>query len=113
MILTKNCWLSLAILTLSGCNDQGAVHLDDLSGLKKRFIAEVLEGAVDECPFDLSYNLRTVFHSKELISLFGEFQQYTHLPHSWARYEGRTFYKKNGKFIQLVLKDLITDKQGW
>lgn len=113
MILTKIGWLFLAILTFSGCNDQGAVHLDDLSGLKKQFIAEVLEGAIDECPFDLSYNLRTVFYSKELISLFGEFHQYTHLPHGWTKYEGRTFYKKNGKFIPLVLNDLITDKQGW
>jgi hypothetical protein len=113
MILTKSGWLFLSIFMLSGCNDQGAVLLDDLSGLKKRFIAEVLEGAVDECPFDMSYNLRTVFYSKELISLFGGFHKYTHLPHGSAKYEGRTFYKKNGKFIQLVLNDLITNRQGW
>lgn len=112
MILTRNGWLFMAILTLSGCGDRNITLLDDLSGLKKQFIAEVLEGAIDECPFNLSYNFRTVFYSKELISLFGEFHQYTHLPHGWTKYEGRTFYKKKGTFIPLILSDLITDKNG-
>ncbi len=103
----------MAIFLLSGCGDRNALFLDDLSALKKQFIAEVLEGAVDECPFNLSYDLRTVFYSKELISLFGEFHQYTRLPHGWAKYEGRTFYKKNGKFIPLVLNDFISNKDGW
>lgn len=103
----------MVIVMLSGCLDRNAVLLDDLSGLKRQFITEVLESAVDECPFNLSYNLRTVFYSKELVSLFGEFHQYTHLPHGWTKYEGRTFYKKNGKFISLVLNDIISDKKGW
>ena len=68
MTLTRNGWLFIAILTLSGCGDRNIALLDDLSGLKKQFIAEVLEGVIDECPFNLSYNLRTVFYSKELIS---------------------------------------------
>ena len=111
MGLTRNSWLFMAILTLCSCGDRDIALLDDLSSLKKQFIAEVLEGAIDECPFNLSYNLRTVFYSKELISLFGELHHYTHLPHGWTKYEGRTFYKKNGKFIPLILSDLITDKR--
>ena len=113
MILIRKGWLIAIVLMFSGCRDQSVVLLDDLSLLKKQFIAEVLEGAVDECPFNLSYNLRTIFYSKELVSLFGEFHQYTHLPHGWAKYEGRTFYKKNGKFISLVLNDLICSDEGW
>jgi hypothetical protein len=112
MVLTRNGWLFMAILTLCGCGEQNIALLDDPSRLKKQFIAEVLEGAIDECPFNLSYNLRTVFYSKELISLFGELHQYTHLPHGWKKYEGLTFYKKNEKFIPLILSDLITDKNG-
>ena len=112
MVLTRNGWLFMAILTLCSCGDKNIALLDDLSSLKKQFIAEVLEGAIDECPFNLSYNLRTVFYSKELISLFGELHQYTHLPHGWTKYEGRTFYKKNGTFIPLIFSDLITDKNG-
>lgn len=113
MISLKNRCLFMAVLFLSACRDQSTVFLDDLSTLKKDFMAEVLQGSVDECPFNLSYDLRTIFYSKELISLFGEFHQYTHLPHGWAKYEGRTFYKKNGKFIPLFLNDLISDKKGW
>ncbi|HEY2810564.1 MAG TPA: RsiV family protein [Rhabdochlamydiaceae bacterium] len=113
MILIRIGWLIAIVLMFSGCRDQSVVLLDDLSLLKKQFIAEVLEGAVDECPFNLSYDLRTIFYSKELVSLFGEFHQYTHLPHGWAKYEGRTFYKKNGKFTPLVLNDLICGDDGW
>ena len=113
MILIKKGWLIAVILMFSGCRDQSVALLDDLSFLKKQFIVAVLEGAVDECPFDLSYNLRTIFYSKELVSLFGEFHQYTHLPHGWEKYEGRTFYKKNGKFVPLILNDLIYGDDGW
>lgn len=113
MIFNRSCWLFIVILTLSGCGDKNTALLDDLSSLKKEFVTEVLEGWVDECPFNLSYKLRTTFYSKELISLFGEFHQYTHLPHGWTKYEGRSFYKKNGKFVPLILSDLIVDKTGW
>lgn len=113
MISLKNKCLLMAVLLLSGCLDQNTAILDDLSVLKKEFIAEVLQGSVEECPFSLSYHLRTVFYSKQVVSLFGEFHEYTHLPHGWTKYEGRTFYKINGQFSQLVLNDLISTKEGW
>ena len=103
----------MAFLFLSGCQNQNTVFFDDLSALKKEFIAEVLQGSVEECPFSLSYHLRTVFYSKQVVSLFGEVHEYTHLPHGWTKYEGRTYYKKNGKFSPLVLNDLISTKEGW
>jgi len=78
MVLTRNGWLFMTILTFCSCGDQNIVLLDDLFSLKKQFIAEVLEGAIDECPFTLPYNLRTVFYSEYLISLFGELHQHTH-----------------------------------
>ena len=109
----KNTWLLLILLVLSGCRGQNQSLLDDLSVLKKEFIAEVLQGSIEECPFDLSYHFRTVFYSKQLISLFGEFHSYTHLPHGWTKYEGRTFYKKNGRFVPLLLSHLISTKESW
>ncbi len=106
-------WLSLILLVLSGCRGQNQGLLDDLSALKKEFIAEVLQGSIEECPFDLSYHFRTVFYSKQLVSLFGEFHSYTHLPHGWTKYEGRTFYKNNGRFVPLLLSHLISTKENW
>ena len=102
-----NKWLLSILLLLFSCQDQNAHLLDHLSSLKKEFLAEVLEGSIDECPFHLSYDLRTIFYSKQLISLFGEWHQYTHLPHGWTRYEGRTFYKQGGKFTPLTLHHLF------
>ena len=113
LISMRNRWLSLILLVLSGCRGQNQSLLDDLSALKKEFIAEVLQGSVEECPFDLSYHFRTVFYSKQLVSLFGEFHSYTHLPHGWTKYEGRTFYKNNGKFVPLLLSHLISTKESW
>lgn len=46
MILIRKGWLIAIVLMFSGCRDQSVVLLDDLSLLKKQFIAEVLEGAV-------------------------------------------------------------------
>ena len=103
----KNKWFLALFFLLSACRNRNPDFLEDLTELKKEFVAEVLEGSIEECPFDLSYHLRTVFYSNQLISIFGEFHQYTHLPHGWSRYEGRTFYKMNGKFKSLTLKGLF------
>ncbi len=113
MLSLKNKCLFIAILFLVACREQSTVLMDDLSALKNEFMAKVLQGSIEECPFSLSYKLRTIFYSRELISLFGEFHQYTHLPHGWTKYEGRTFYKKNGKFLPLFLDDLLSGKEGW
>ena len=88
MISLKNRCCLIAFLLLSGCQNQNTALFDDLSALKKEFIAEVLQGSIEECPFSLSYHLRTVFYSKQVVSLFGEVHEYTHLPHGWTKYEG-------------------------
>ena len=103
----KNKLYIALFLLLTACQNKNPDLLEDLTELKKESLAEVLEGSVDECPFDLSYHLRTVFYSNQIISIFGEFYQYTHLPHGWSRYEGRTFYKRNGNFKLLSLNDLF------
>lgn len=51
--------------------------------------------------------MRTVFFSKDIISLFGEIYVYNHLPHGWHRYEGRTFCKVCGQFKEVKLWDLF------
>jgi len=96
------------LVILSGCQERETKSLDDLATLKNEFITEIFNGSLEESPFDLSYNLRTVFHSERIVSLFGEFHQYTHLPHGWKKYEGKTFYKKNGKFIPVGLNGLFS-----
>ena len=87
----KNRWLFAMLLFFSGCSDQDASFLDNLSALKREFIDEVLEGSMDECPFHLDYKLRTVFYSEQVVSLFGELHHYTHLPHGWTKYGGAHF----------------------
>lgn len=82
--------------------------LDDLNFLKKDFLLSIFTENVDESPFFMNYNFRTVFFSKELISLFGEIIVYDHLPHGWSRYEGKTFCRIKEKFQEITLNDLFT-----
>ena len=71
-------------------------------------MCEIFEENVDESPFHIGYNLRTVFFSKEVISLFGEISVYNHMPHGWGYYEGKTLYKKDGEIKEITLADLFT-----
>lgn len=100
-------FLASGILLFSGCQDD-AKQLNDLNSIKREFIQSIFEENFDESPFSINYSLRTVFFSADLISLFGNIFVYNHLPHGWSNYEGKTFYKTNGKFEEITLKDLFT-----
>jgi hypothetical protein len=81
--------------------------LDDLNSVKKEFLTAILSSEVDEGPFHINYTMKTVFFSKELISLFGEISVYQALPHGWRRYEGKTYAKIKGEFKEVSLWDLF------
>lgn len=100
--------LLLTLSLLSCCQRQNSSkELNDLNGLKQEFLEAVLESSTDEGPFNLTYELRTVLLSDEIVSLFGKFSEYVHLPHSWGRYEGKTYCKIGGQFKELTLDDLF------
>ncbi len=101
-------FLILCVLLLSGCRDQEKNHADDLNSVKKNFLVSILENEVEEGPFQMNYILRTVFFSKDIISLFGEVYVYEHLPHGWWRYEGKTLCRVQGKLKEVELWDLFT-----
>lgn len=92
------------LMTLVGCNND--TH--DPRTTKNDFINSIFDSEIDDSPFSMSYSLRTVLFSKEVISLFGHTDVYTHLPHSWGRYEGRTYCKIDGKFKEISLNDIFT-----
>lgn len=52
--------------------------------------------------------MKTVFFSKDLISLFGEINVYDCMPHGWKRYEGKTYVKMKEQFKEINLNDLFT-----
>jgi len=82
--------------------------LDDLNVIKKDFLLSIMQQEVDESPFQMNYTLKTIFFSKDIISLLGEMNVYDHLPHGWDRYEGKTFCKVDGNFKETKLWDLFT-----
>jgi len=94
------------LLVLVGCKDQNKI-LDDLNGIKKGFLDEIVQEDVIESPFHIGYTFRTVFFSKEVVSLFGEIDVYNHLPHGWKYYEGKTLCKIDGRFREITLDDLF------
>lgn len=98
------------LLTLiSGCkNNEAKIEIDNLEKIKKNFLNSILQGELDEGPFNLQYSLETVFFSKKIISLFGKFNEYTNLPHGRARYEGKTFCEINNRFKEIKLENLFT-----
>lgn len=95
-----------AVFLLSGCQSNEG-QLDQLNALKESFLNAIFEAETEEGPFNFNYGLRTVFFSKEVVSLFGEFHEYTNLPHGRSRYEGKTFCKVNGQFKKIGLEDLF------
>lgn len=105
----KGSFLVLFLLLLLGCQKQETKDiLDDLNELKREFLDALLSSSeVEEGPFHMNYNLRTVFFSKEIVSLFGTFNEYKNLPHSWGCYEGKTFCRVNGKFREVTIDDLF------
>ena len=103
-------WITLlcSLLLLIGCQEKGKdVFVDDFNSIKKNFLLSIVQEDVEESPFCINYALRTVFFSKELVSLFGEIQVYEHLPHAWTRYEGRTLFKSHEKFQEVTLAYLF------
>ena len=114
MCILKSCCLYfvIALVILVGCEKSGEINVDDLNSEKMDFLSRVFEGELEDGPFFLSYALNTVFLSKDVVSVFGEFTRYTHFPHDTKRYEGKTFCKINGKFKKISFDDLfITAEQ--
>lgn len=101
--------LTLPLLSSCQQNEKEAV---DLTSLKDQFLETIYTADVEEGPFHFNYKFRTVFFSKEVISLFGQLSVHDRMPHGWKQYEGRTFCKINGQFKEISLDDLfITDEQ--
>src|SRR5476651_2156145 len=101
--------LLLSVLLMAGCERQEKnVTIDDLNSIKKGFLLSILESGVEESPFHMSYTLRTVFFSANIVSLFGEVHVYDHLPHGWWRYEGKTLCRVQGKLKEVELEDLFS-----
>lgn len=106
--------IMLCLFSLSECQQQEnkPVHMEDLTGLKNEFIEQIHTCCIDEGPFSFNYTFRTVLFSKQLVSLFGEFNVHDRLPHGWNYYEGKTFYTINNKRKEITLDNLFnTDTQ--
>jgi len=102
-------FLILAATFVSSCEQQETKSItnEDLTSLKNQFISTLSAAEVDEGPFHFNYEYRTVFFSKEIISLVGELSVHDRLPHGWSKYETKTLYKMNGEFIEVELDDLF------
>ena len=104
----------LRLFLLSGCHQEEnkPVNVDDLTGLKNQFIEQIQTCCIDEGPFSFNYTCKTVLFSKQIVSLFGEFNVHDRLPHGWSYYEGKTFYTVNNNRKEISLNDLFkTDDQ--
>lgn len=96
-------------LIIIGCeNRKNDFAEDDLNSVKKEFLNKIFLAEVEEGPFNMHYSIKTVFFSKDLISLFGEINVYDCMPHGWKRYEGKTYVKIKGQFKEIELNDLFT-----
>lgn len=98
----------LLLFVFACCATPDNDPLKNLNACKQEFIKEILKQSSNECPFHMSYSLKTVFFSENVISLFGQISVYDHIPHERRRYEGLTFYKDKGKFVPLSLQDLFS-----
>ncbi len=107
----RSLFLVAVLAFLQSCQNSSD-RLDELNALKKSFLQSMFDAEFEEGPFHLAYNLRTVFFSKDIVSMFGQFNEYTNLPHGWALYEGMTFCKVKGRFEKMTLAELFaTDEQ--
>lgn len=103
-------FLFTSLLMLAGCeNTRREPVADDLNDVKRAFLHSIFSSTVEEGPFHMQYTLRTVFFSKNLVSLFGVTNVYDCMPHGGRRYEGKTYVNKDGEFKEIVLDDLFTD----
>ncbi len=98
------CLIIFGMLLMAGCERQEKI---DLNSIKKNFLLSTLEGELEESPFQMDYELKTVFFSRDIVSLFGQIFVYDHLPHGWWRYEGKTLCRVHGKLKEISLWDLF------
>lgn len=98
----------LLLLTLTSCSSDTEKGFNNIEEIKRDFISILLsESSLDEGPFHMDYNLRSILFSDNVVSLFGEIFVHAHMPHGWIRYETKTFVKQNGMFKEISLKDLF------
>ncbi len=96
-----------ASIIFIGCENKK----NDLNSIKKEFLNKILLSEIEESPFNMHYSMKTVFFSKDLVSLFGEINVYDCMPHGWKCYEGKTYIKINGEFREIALEDLFTSNK--
>lgn len=99
---------------LSACQrrDHDPLQEDNLSTFKSEFLQQISSSNLEEGPFSFNYRFRTVFFSANVISLFGELSVYDRMPHGWQQYEGKTLYKSDDQWKEVMLADLFkTDCQ--
>ena len=105
----RSLMLFVVSLILIGCeNRKNDLAEDDLNSVKKEFLNKIFLAEVEEGPFNMHYSIKTVFFSKDLISLFGEINVYDCMPHGRKHYEGKTYVKIKGQFKEIDLNDLFT-----
>lgn len=98
----------LFLILLMSCSSANENSLQNLNSIRKDFIEIILsESYIDEAPLHMSYNLRTIFFSDYIVSLFGEVFVYAHLPHGWTRYETKTYIKQGTLFKEITINDLF------
>jgi hypothetical protein len=104
--------LILSAYLLYGCQNQKEnSHTSDLNSVKADFLQTILNGELGESPFQMHYELKTVFFSQDIVSLFGEMHVDDHLPHGSSRYEGKTFCRIRGKLEEIALNDIFVTKE--
>jgi Protein of unknown function (DUF3298) len=98
----------LLLLTFTACSSETDKGFSNIEEIKKDFITTVLtESSLDEGPFQMNYRLRAILFSDNVVSLMGDAFVFAHLPHGWARYEGKTYVKTGGFFKEISLNDLF------
>jgi len=98
------------LLIFTACSSDSNKEFDNLEEIKKDFIATILtESVLDEGPFQMSYHLRAILFSDNVVSLMGDVFVFNHLPHGWIRYEGKTYVKINDSFKEITLNDLFPE----
>lgn len=98
----------LLLISFTACSSDSGKGFDSLEEIKKDFITSILaESWLDEGPFQMNYQLRTILFSDNIVSLMGEVFVFAHLPHGWIRYEGKTYVKVNRSFKEITLNDLF------
>lgn len=108
MLRTPFLCLLIFVVMLAGCGKNSEIDVDDLNSEKTDFLSRVFDGELEDGPFFLNYSLSTVFLSKDVVSIFGEFTRYTNFPHDNKCYEGKTFCRVNGKFNLISFDDLFS-----